>query len=1603
SLSQQASALSLALELITAENSVKQALRNSDRAGLLSEYTQVFDRMHTDNNLTHFYFLDKNRTCILRVHKPSKFNDKINRITAIEAEKTGKLASGIELGPLGTLTLRAVQPVFENGQLVGYVELGKEIEDVLQALHIASGVELAMVIRKKYLDRQSWEGGMRMLGREGDWDMMPRNALIYSSHGRLSEAFLSWADRTADDHIHSQTDKEVDLNGKNWRLSFSAMEDASGKELGDLFIMFDITQEKAVFIRLISICIASGAVLLALLLSAIYVLLYRTDAGIHAQQENLKESEEKFRNLFEKMVSGFALNKMVFDEQGHPVDYITIEVNDECLRILNSKKEDVVGKKAYATIPGLDRKWLDIFGEVERTGKPYSYLERIARLDKWVEGTLFRVNTGLVAGTFIDVTERRKAEEERQEALDRLDKIASRVPGVVYQFRARPDGSFCFPYASESLRDIAQVGPEEVREDAAKAFAAVHPDDLGPLMASVQASARDLTPWQIEFRLKRYDSEERWLFGNAIPEREADGGTLWHGVISDITERKKAEDALLRKTEELDHFFSTALDLLCIADTDGYFRRLNPEWGKTLGYTLDALQGKRFLDYVHPDDLTSTLQAISRLSEQNPIMDFTNRYRHQDGTYRWIEWRSMPAGKLIYAAARDITERKQMEDSLRRSAEDVRGLLDATEESMFLMKVGGEVIALNETAAKRFGKTPDEMVGGNIYDLMSPEVAHVRKQREAEVVKNRSPLTVEDERAGRYVRTTLWPVVDDKTGEVVRLAAFSIDITQRRKYEAEIQENRALLRRTLDSLMDAVFVIDADTVKIREINKAATDIFGYQADELIGKTTDFLHVSPESLDSFRKELYPAIEKEGHLHLYDFRMKRRDGSVFPTENNVFPLDDEQGRRVAWVSVVRDISKVKEVEERFRLLFNSGSDAIVVHPALEHGPGNIIEVNDTMCRRLGYSREELLKMSPLDFNDTSQSDYKEDMARVMAELKNGREVRFERVHVAKGGRRIPVEVNSRQFMLRGKPTVLSIIRDITERKKAEEAMRESENRFRLVADSAPVLIWMSGTDAKCNYFNKGWLDFTGRPLEDEMGDGWAQGVHPHDRERCVDMYMKSFNARKIFSMMYRLRRKDGAYRWVLDNGTPRFSSSGEFIGYIGSCFDITDRKEAEEAVARSEKKIREITSVIGQGVYALDSEGRLTFMNPEAERLLGWSEAELLGMDVHRRFHGKKEDGSTIQKCDCPAYKALSSGQTHLADGEPLTRKDGGMFPASIIASPMIDDSQVTGVVVAFSDITERQRIMRELTEAKERAEEATKLKDKFVSLVAHDLKSPFASIIGLLEVINDETVSERNRDIMTHVLQSGHRMIHMIDELLDISRLRTGKIKPAFRFFDASVVVTMALAHISQQAAGKGVALSNEIPAGSRLYADLNLFVEVLQNLLTNAVKFTSRGGVVRVFAPGNGIVAVQDTGVGIKKSFLPFLFRHEEKTTSPGTEGELGTGLGLPLSHDIMSAMGGDLTVESEEGRGSVFYANLSPVSPVALIVDDQAPVRYLLKQHLARIGINVLEAEDGEQALGILENERPNIVITDIMMPKMSGFDLLQAIKKNPETASTP
>jgi CheY-like chemotaxis protein len=304
-------------------------------------------------------------------------------------------------------------------------------------------------------------------------------------------------------------------------------------------------------------------------------------------------------------------------------------------------------------------------------------------------------------------------------------------------------------------------------------------------------------------------------------------------------------------------------------------------------------------------------------------------------------------------------------------------------------------------------------------------------------------------------------------------------------------------------------------------------------------------------------------------------------------------------------------------------------------------------------------------------------------------------------------------------------------------------------------------------------------------------------------------------------------------------------------------------------------------------------------------------------------------------------------------------------------------------------------------AKEAAEKATELKDKFVSLVAHDLRSPFITILGFLKLIlrdKDHPLHEKHRETIERVVAQGEELDELIRELLDISRFKTGKLRPDSHFFDGHKVAIDTIARLQYQAKKKGIKLTCDVPNGTRLYADVNLYNQVIQNLLTNAIKFCNKGGSITMFVPDgeSATIAVKDTGIGIKEERHTEIFKYEERTSTPGTSGERGTGLGLPLIRDIMNSHGGTLEFDSKPGKGSTFYARLPLVHPVVLIVEDDPAIRLMLRKLLEKINSQIIEAENSKEALDMLAGTRPDLVVADISMPIMDGYELLEHIRKN-------
>ncbi len=385
-------------------------------------------------------------------------------------------------------------------------------------------------------------------------------------------------------------------------------------------------------------------------------------------------------------------------------------------------------------------------------------------------------------------------------------------------------------------------------------------------------------------------------------------------IVRDISTRTQAEEALREKELEIDRFFANALDLLCIADTDGYFRRVNREWETTLGYPTAELEGKRFLDYVHPDDIDGTLNAMSDLGRQKEVLNFVNRYRHKNGSYRWIEWRSFPAGKLIYAAARDITERKENEEVL----EMFRFTVDQASDEVVWIKKDARFDYVNDQACRMLGYTRDELMQLSLFDI-DPYFPQKRWEDDwKNFQRGRQGGTVIVESFQRRKSGELFPV--DVTakhlwfGERELHVAVVRDITERKRAEEALQNSEELYRTIFRNTGTATVLIAEDTT-ISLANPQFETLSKYSKKDIEGKKswTEFVH--KDDLDMMRAQHRLRREhQDAALKKYVFRFVAGDGT---TRNILLTIDVIPGTTKSVASLL-DITDREQAEAQIRLL-------------------------------------------------------------------------------------------------------------------------------------------------------------------------------------------------------------------------------------------------------------------------------------------------------------------------------------------------------------------------------------------------------------------------------------------------------------------------------------------------------------------------------------------------------------------------------------------------------------------------------------------------------------------------------------------------------------
>jgi PAS domain S-box-containing protein len=502
------------------------------------------------------------------------------------------------------------------------------------------------------------------------------------------------------------------------------------------------------------------------------------------------------------------------------------------------------------------------------------------------------------------------------------------------------------------------------------------------------------------------------------------------------------------------------------------------------------------------------------------------------------------------------------------------------------------------------------------------------------------------------------------------------------------------------------------------------------------------------------------------------------------------------------------------------------------------------------------------------------------------------------------------------------LFGIAHDISERQQAVTRVRQAHDFYLQVLQEAPALIWRANTDAKCDWFNQSWLEFTGRPLAQELGDGWAEGVHPDDFQRCLRTYLDAFAARQSFKMEYRLRHHSGEFRWLLDVGRPLHNLSGEFAGYIGYCFDISNLKEAETRLRRSEERFRSTLDQMKEGCQIIGFDWRYLYVNTAAEQHNRRPGRELLGRTVTEAWPGIENNPvfAAEQKCMAERVSVHMENEFVFPDGAK------GWFDLGIQPVP-------EGIFILSIDISERKRMEEEQMAMEGQMRQQQKLESigTLAAGVAHEINNPINGVMNYAQLILDcPGTHPETLGYAREIILETERVATIVRNLLKFARIEKQTHSPAL----LQDVVSQTLSLI------RTVIRSDQITLVVEVSADLppikcrsQQIQQVLMNLLTNARDALNQrypayheDKIIRLncrLLERDGRrwmhILVEDHGVGIpqemqERIFDPFF------TTKPRNE---GTGLGLTISHGIVRDHHGLLWLETEPGQGTKFHVEL--------------------------------------------------------------------------------
>ncbi len=1251
----------------------------------------------------------------------------------------------------------------------------------------------------------------------------------------------------------------------------------------------------------------------------------RDITGRKRAEEALRDSEEKFSKAFNSSNTAICITSLT--------DGKFLEINEGFSRFTGYTREEAIGHTATELkLWSNPEEFKRIQINPENEGK-FTNIEFHSRMKSG------EIRVGLSSSEVIniggkecrivvitDITERKKAEEALKNSEEKFIKVFHANPNPLCI--ASIEGETFIDVNDSYLRFTGYTREETIGRTSAELGLWENEDDL-KTMRSILMQKRRIFNHQFASRVKSGELKTI-LFSTEIINIA--GKMCAVIAITDITERKKAEEALKDSEEKFSKAFNSSAIAICISSLkDGRIVDVNASSTRFTGYSREELIGHTAMEVGLWGDLIDPKLMQMIIENKGIFSNLEYPSRMKSGEIR-IGLTSSDAITIkgepcIISVTADITERKEMEGKLKVFSQAVENAYD----SFVLTDMNGNITYANESANKIFNYSAEEMVKLNVAQFVeNPEdVKNIIKEIEMKGFWSGETAAIRKNKDKFSVNLSI-SLVKDADGKSLKMLGVFRDITERKKAEEALKDSEEKFSRAFNSSANAVCIVSLTDNKYVEINDSFCRFTGYTRKEIIGHTAEELKLWVNQDDW--KKLQDSIKKEGRFDNFEFQSRMKSGEIRMglSSAEVINIAGKPCRIV----VITDITERKKVEEALKeseefnstLLTNTPDAIFVTYP-----DGTIKYANPAFEKLTGFTLAEIVGIKipypwwPGDKKDEIRASLQESPQDEGINL--GEQLTKQMTFQKKNGEPFTVELNAKIINKNGqRQYILVTWIDITERKKAEEALKDSEEKFSKAFSSSANAIGI--TNIKENRFieaNESFLRFTGYSREEIIGHS-ASELNLWVNEEEAETWLKTLQKDgRVFNQEFSSRMKSGEVLIGLASAEV-ISIGGERCRII-SITDITERKQAEEALKHSEENFRHSLDDSPLGIRIVNSCGEPVYINQSLLEIYGFSSIEEYNSrPIEKRFTPGKylEHERIVQKMANNEF-IPKSGETS------IVRKDGEVRHLEVLIKDIVWNGEKQYQLL-YQDITERKKAEEKLKEAMShleqssaRLEAANKELEAFSYSVSHDLRSPLRSIDGFSQALLEDyagNIDTNGQDYLKRLRNASQKMGELIDGLLRLSRLSRSELhrEP----LDLSTLALEISTRLRETQPERNVEfiISGDLAADG----DPQLLRALLENLLGNAWKFTSKVTDASIefgstLSNEQKTFYVKDNGAGFDMTYVDKLFgafqRLHDNTEFPGT------GIGLATVRRIVNRHGGMVRAEGAVGKGATFYFTL--------------------------------------------------------------------------------